>query len=131
MAATTDLKSVGRKTVWVRVPPPLPFKMTTEYSNHSNQCNCTFCNFISNFSSFEIMRGIVKVLKSEGLDSKYVMRWGLPQDWNNTLFKKPLLVFTYLLPFLTKEYKIDVSKFDKEIIIPKEIKYYEKEKRKI
>lgn len=24
MAATTDLKSVGRKTVWVRVPPPLP-----------------------------------------------------------------------------------------------------------
>jgi len=27
MAATTDLKSVGRKTVWVRVPPPLPFKL--------------------------------------------------------------------------------------------------------
>lgn len=27
MAATTDLKSVGRKTVWVRVPPPLPFFM--------------------------------------------------------------------------------------------------------
>jgi len=75
------------------------------------------------------MRGIVKVLKSEGLDSKYIMRWGLPENWDNTLFQKPLLVFTYLLPFLTKEYKVDVSKFDKEIIIPKELKYYEKEKR--
>jgi hypothetical protein len=31
MAATTDLKSVGRKTVWVRVPPPLPFKLKNCY----------------------------------------------------------------------------------------------------
>jgi hypothetical protein len=102
-----------------------------QFDNHTNYCNCNFCNFINTFSTFEIIRGIVKVLKSEGLDSKYIMRWGLPQDWDNTLFKKPLLVFTYLLPFLTKEYKIDVSKFDKEIIIPKEIKYNEEEKRKI
>ena len=130
MAATTDLKSVGRKTVWVRVPPPLPLKMKND-SNHTVECNCLFCMFINSFSSFEIMRGIVKILKEEGLDSKYVMRWGLPHDWNNTLFNKPLLVFTYLLPFLEKEYKIDVNKFDKYIIIPKELKQYEKEKTKI
>lgn len=97
---------------------------------HVQYCNCKFCNFINTFSPFEIMRGIVKVIKDEDLDSKYIMRWGLPQDWDNTLFKKPLLVFTYLLPFLTKQYKIDVSKFDKEIIIPKEIQHHEKEKRK-
>jgi hypothetical protein len=94
--------------------------------NHSIKCNCYFCKFINSFSSFEIIRGIIKVLKSEGLDSKYVMRWGLPQNWDNTLFQKPLLVFTYLLPFLEKEYKIDVSKFDKEVILPKELKFYEK-----
>jgi hypothetical protein len=35
------------------------------------------------------------------------------------------------LPFLEKEYKIDVNKFDKEVIIPKEVKFYEKKKRKI
>jgi hypothetical protein len=107
------------------------FLMVIQDSEHSNQCNCSFCNFIDTFSTFGMIRGIVKVLKNEGLDSKYVMRWGLPQDWDNTLFKKPLVVFTYLLPFLTKEYKIDVNKFDKEIIIPKEIKYHEEEKRKI
>ena len=105
--------------------------MSIQNLEHSKHCDCYFCNFVHSFSSFEIMRGIVKVLKSEGLDSKYIMRWGLPQNWDNTLFKKPLLVFTYLLPFLTKEYKIDVSKFDKEIIIPKEVDYHEKEKRKI
>lgn len=102
--------------------------MTNQYSNYPKYNN-NFNNFINTFSTFEIMRGIVKVLKSEGLDSKYIMRWGLPQDWDNTLFKKPLLVFTYLLPFLTKEYKIDVNKFDKEIIIPKEVQYHEKEKK--
>jgi hypothetical protein len=105
--------------------------MITQDSKHLNECNCNLCNFLNTFSTFEIMRGIVKVLKSEGLDSKYIMRWGLPHDWNNTLFKKPLLIFTYLLPFLTKEYKIDVNKFDEEIILPKEIDYHEKEKRKI
>lgn len=104
---------------------------TSEYSNHEAKCNCSFCGFLNTFSSFEIIRGIVKILKSEGLDSKYIMRWGLPHDWNNTLFKKPFIVFTYLLPFLEKEYKIDVSKFDKYIIIPKEVKYHEKEKRKV
>lgn len=99
--------------------------------NHNSKCDCSFCKFMNSFSSFEIMRGIVKVLKDEGLDSKYVMRWGLPQDWDNTLFNKPFVVFTYLLPFLEKEYKIDVSKFDRYILIPKEVKFYEKEKRKI
>lgn len=105
--------------------------LLNNYNNHSKMCDCSFCQFIGGFSSFEIMRGIVKVLKSEGLDSKYIMRWGLPQNWDYTLFKKPLLVFTYLLPFLEKEYKIDVSKFDQHVIIPKETKYHEKEKRKI
>ncbi len=105
--------------------------MNAEYSNHNNNCECHFCKFINSFSAFEIMRGIVKILKSEGIDSKYVMRWGLPPDWDNKFFEKPLVVFTYLLPFLEKEYKIDVSKFDKEVIIPKEIKYHEKEKRTI
>jgi hypothetical protein len=99
--------------------------------SHTKECQCSFCGFVNSFSTFEIMRGIVRILKNEGLDSKYVMRWGLPQDWNNTLFKKPLLVFTYLLPFLEKEYKIDVSKFDEEVIIPKEVKHHEKEKRAI
>lgn len=104
--------------------------MNTDYSSHNN-CDCSFCKFMNTFSPFEIMRGIVKVIKNEGLDSKYIMRWGLPQDWDNKFFKKPLFIFTYLLPFLEKEYKIDVSKFDKEVIIPKEIEYYEKEKRSI
>jgi hypothetical protein len=103
--------------------------MTTQYSDHTKDCSCYFCNFIDSFSSFEIIRGIVKVLKNEGLDSKYVMRWGLPQDWDNTLFQKPLAVFTYLLPFLQKEYKINVSKFDSSIIIPKELKLYEKKEK--
>lgn len=99
--------------------------------SHFEKCDCNFCCFLNSFSSFEIMRGIVRILKDEGLDSKYVMRWGLPQDWNNTLFNKPFIVFTYLLPFLEKEYKIDVSKFDKHVIIPKEIKYHEEKKGKI
>lgn len=95
-------------------------------SNHQTDCGCSFCDFINSFSSFEIIRGIVKTLKEEGLDSKYIMRWGLPNNWDYTLFKKPLIVFTYLLPFLEKEYKINVNKFDKHIIIPKEIKFHEK-----
>jgi hypothetical protein len=100
--------------------------LNTENLSHAINCDCSFCNFINSYSSFEIIRGIIKVLKNEDLDSKYIMRWGLPPDWNNTLFQKPLLVFTYLLPFLTKEYKIDVSKFDKELILPKETEYNEK-----
>lgn len=105
--------------------------LTSKNLGHSSFCDCYFCEFLNSFSSFELIRGVVRLLKEEGMDSKYVMRWGLPQDWDNTLFKKPLLVFTYLLPFLEKEYKIDVNKFDRHVIIPKEIKYHEKEKRKI
>lgn len=84
--------------------------------NHEEICNCYFCKFLQRFSSFAMMRGIVEVLKNEGLDSKYIMRWGLPLDWEYSFFKNPRYVFTYLLPFLAKEYNVNVNKFDQNLI---------------